>query len=285
MKVKKTNVLTKDEESEIVSLENRVLKNDNLNYRAFLSNEINFDKSLPCFYMYYEGDELIAFLTTFMPSSSEAEITAFTHPKYRKKGYFNSLLECAKETLAKAEINKVLFVVEPKSTSALEVMKAKKCTEIDRSEYKMSYLISEGELVHSECNLEFVKVDNNNKDIFEMIDEDAFPEEEPNEEFTNSIISSQNREAYIGYKDGEPVGCFNINYEEEDAFLYGIAVISKYRGQGFGKNIVKFALDKGLQKFDKVVLEVDSENPIAFNLYKKCGFTIDFQEDYYIYEF
>lgn len=285
MRIKKTNILTKEEESEIVSLENRVLKNDILEYRAFLSNEINFNKSLPCFYMYYEGDELIAFLTTFMPSSSEAEITAFTHPKYRKKGFFSSLLKCAEETLAKSGINKVLFVVEPKSISALEVIKAKKCIDIDRSEYKMSYSNSEGGFVHQESNLEFVKVDNSNRDIFKMINEDAFPEEEQNEEFTNSIISSQDREAYIGYKDGEPVGCFNINYEDEDAFLYGIAVISKYRGQGFGKNIVRFALDKGLQKFNKVVLEVDSENPIAFSLYKKCGFTIDFQEDYYVYEF
>ncbi len=28
-----------------------------------------------------------------------------------------------------------------------------------------------------------------------------------------------------------------------------------------------------------------TENPIAFNLYKKCGFQINFQVDYYRYEF
>lgn len=283
MRIKKTNVLTKEEETEIAALENRVLKNDNLEYRAFLYNEINFDKSIPCFYMCYEGNELAAFLTTFMPSSCEAEITAFTDAKYRNKGYFNSLLESAKETLTKAGISKILFVVEPRSSNALEVIRAKQCTEIERSEYKMS--CTNLSTNASECNLEFVKVDNNNKDIFKMIYADAFPEEEQNEEFTNVIISAEDREAYIGYKEDKPVGCFNINYEKEDAFLYGIAVMSKYRGQGFGKNIVEFALYKGLQKFDKVVLEVDSENPIAFSLYKKCGFTIDFQEDYYIYKF
>ncbi len=49
--------------------------------------------------------------------------------------------------------------------------------------------------------------------------------------------------------------------------------------------MVGFALNEGLKKPDKVVLDVDSENSTAFNLYKKCGFQIDFQVDYYRYEF
>jgi len=38
-----------------------------------------------------------------------------------------------------------------------------------------------------------------------------------------------------------------------------------------------------MKKADKVVLDVDSENPTAFYVYKKCGFGIDFQVDYYKY--
>jgi ribosomal protein S18 acetylase RimI-like enzyme len=42
-----------------------------------------------------------------------------------------------------------------------------------------------------------------------------------------------------------------------------------------------FALMRGLKKTQTVVLDVDSNNPAAFELYKQCGFKVDFQVDYY----
>lgn len=62
--------------AEILNLETVTFREDALENHTFLSNEINFDKTLQCFYMGYENDVLIAFLTTFMPISYEAEILA-----------------------------------------------------------------------------------------------------------------------------------------------------------------------------------------------------------------
>ena len=283
MRIEMTNKLTENQITEILNLETVSFGEDALENHAFLSNEINFDKTVQCFYMGYENDVLVAFLTTFIPTSYEGEILAVTHPEYRGRGYFKKLFQCAKETLLLKGINKVLLVVEPKSRSGVEVLKSFKYTRLEHSEYRMSYSGSKTLIEYP--NLKFFQVNNENKEIFAKITREAFPDLDDSSNFIDTVIHSENRKGYIAYKEGVPVGVFDFNYEEGRAFLYGVAIAIPYRGKGFGKQLVGFALNEGLKKSDKVVLDVDSENPIAFNLYKKCGFQIDFQVDYYRYEF
>lgn len=283
MKIETANRLTENQMTEILNLETVAFCEDALENHAFLSNEINFDNTLQCFYMGYENDVLVAFLTTFMPTSYEAEILAVTHPQYRGKGCFKKLFQSAKETLLLAGINKILMVVEPKSKRGVEVLKTFEGTKLERSEYRMSYNGSETLLEYPD--LHFYEVNNQNKEIFSEITRDAFPDLEESSNFIDTVISSKNRKGYVAYKEEIPVGVFDINYEEGDTFLYGVAIDTPYRGKGFGKQLVGFVLTEGLKKMDKVVLDVDSENPTAFNLYKKCGFEIDFQVDYYKCEF
>lgn len=279
MRIETTNGLTENQITEILNLETVAFREDNLENHAFLSNEINFDKALHCFYMGYENDELIAFLTTFMPTSYEAEILAVTHPDYREKGYFKKLFQSAKETLVLAGINKILLVVESKSKSGIAALKTFDCAKLEHSEYRMS--CNDSKVLPEYPDLQFFEVNNQNKEIFAEITQDAFTDLEESSNFIDTVISSENRKGYIAYKEGTPVGVFDFNYEEGDIFLYGVGIATSYRGKGFGKQLVGFALIEGLKKSDKVVLDVNSENPIAFNLYKKCGFQIDFQVDYY----
>lgn len=282
MRIEKTNRLTENQIAEIINLETIAFRTDNLENHAFLSNEINFDKTIPCFYMGYENDELIAFLTTFMPTSYETEISAVTHTEHRGKGCFKKLFQAAKGTLLLAGINKILLAIEPKSKSGVEVIKNFNGCNLERSEYRMSHNGFETLSEHSKLN--FFEVNKGNKEVFTEITLNIFSDLEENSNFIDSLIFSKNRRGYIAYKEEIPVGIFNLNYEEGSSFLYGVGIAASYRGKGLGKQLIEFALTEGLKKSGKVVLDVDSENPIAFNLYKKCGFKIDFQVDYYSYE-
>ena len=284
MKIKKCSALTDDEKNEILDLENIAFKEDKLENHAFLSNEINFDKNLECFYMAYDNNKLVGFLTTFIPTSNEAELLSVVHPEYRQKGCFNMLLEAAKETLLCAGVKNILFVIETKSKTGLKALKKFKGCKIDHSEYRMSYEKSDN--IPKYNDLSFSKVNYENKKIFSDITLEAFNDldEDENDGFIDTVIECEDREGYIAYNNDIPVGVFDYNYEEGDAFLYGVAIQSDYRGKGFGKQLIGFALEEGLKKRNKIVLDVDSNNPIAFNLYKKCGFKIDFQVDYYKYK-
>jgi ribosomal protein S18 acetylase RimI-like enzyme len=284
LKIKKCSALTDDEKNEILDLENIAFKEDKLENHAFLSNEINFDKNLECFYMAYDNNKLVGFLTTFIPTSNEAELLSVVHPEYRQKGCFNMLLEAAKETLLCAGVKNILFVIETKSKTGLKALKKFKGCKIDHSEYRMSYEKSDN--IPKYNDLSFSKVNYENKKIFSDITLEAFNDldEDENDGFIDTVIECEDREGYIAYNNDIPVGVFDYNYEEGDAFLYGVAIQSDYRGKGFGKQLIGFALEEGLKKRNKIVLDVDSNNPIAFNLYKKCGFKIDFQVDYYKYK-
>jgi len=93
MRIEMPNKLTENQITEILNLETVSFGEDVLENHDFLSNEINFDKTVQCFYMGYVTDMLVAFLTTFIPTSYEGEILAVTHPEYRGRGYLKKLHE------------------------------------------------------------------------------------------------------------------------------------------------------------------------------------------------
>ncbi|MEG2935788.1 MAG: GNAT family N-acetyltransferase [Clostridium sp.] len=276
------SILSKEEIDDIQSLENRCNVVEGLKNKAYLSNEINFNKELPCFYMAYDHGKIKAFLTTFMPTSEVAEIIAFTAPKERKNGYFKGLFLIAKEIMLKAGVKKVLFQLEPNGTAALKAIESFKPNELERSEYTMSC----SEIVNNNISsdLEFKMLKFENKDLYIKLNNEIFEDVGDNENLVNAILNSDVRIAYIAYWNKEPVGIFNLAYEEEMAYCYGVGIIKKYRGKGFGKQLMAFALEEGLKHTKKIVLDVDSWNPAAYNLYLKCGFGVDFQVDYYLYD-
>ena len=58
----------------------------------------------------------------------------------------------------------------------------------------------------------------------------------------------------------------------------------KYKDVWFSydnKNFVLKGVNLTFEKGKKAILDVDSDNMPAYNLYKKLGFKIDFQADYY----
>jgi len=279
LEIKKCSVLTESEKKEILELENMAFKDEKLENHAFLSNEINFDKNLECFYMAYDNKKLIGFLTTFIPTSNEAEVLAVVHPEYRQKGCFNMLFQAAKEILLCAGIKNILLVIEAKSKSGLKALKKFEGCKLEHSEYRMFY--EKFDNIPEYNDLSFSEVNSENKKIFSDITLDAFNDLDENDSFIDTVIECKDRDGYIAYNNNIPVGVFDYNYEDNDAFLYGVAIKSDYRGKGFGKQLIGFALYEGLKKRNKIVLDVDSNNPIAFNLYKKCGFKVDFQVDYY----
>ena len=54
-----------------------------------------------------------------------------------------------------------------------------------------------------------------------------------------------------------------------------MVVKKNYRGEGYGKAILQYVLSIAKEKgYSEIVLGVDCDNTVAFNLYKKLGFNI-----------
>lgn len=68
-----------------------------------------------------------------------------------------------------------------------------------------------------------------------------------------------------------------MNYTKDGVFLYGLGIRECFQRKGYGEEFLNFALEKG----EKAILDVDSDNMPVYYLYKKLGFKIEFQADYY----
>lgn len=67
------------------------------------------------------------------------------------------------------------------------------------------------------------------------------------------------------------VGYGLIRFEDNIAYLSG-ALGYSVRGNGFGKQIFSFLIDRALEKGCAIELEVLESNTVAHSLYKKLGF-------------
>ncbi|WMJ24144.1 GNAT family N-acetyltransferase [Paludicola sp. MB14-C6] len=280
MKIIETNILDAMQIHDITILIKDCFAYDGLQNEAFLSNEINFNQNLACFYLGYEDSKLVAFLTTFMPQSHEAEIIAYTHPAYRRQGRFNQLYQTAVSVLLPAGITQVLFVVEPVSKTGEQVLQKKEGITFERSEYRMQH--TDKTKIPSHSNLLLMNVSTMNQEECIKLTREIFDmSEEENQNFIQNAMDSKDRAIYLTYYKNEPMGTFNIHYEANHAFLYGLGIKPCMQGKGFGKQLLGLALETAYQKKKRVVLDVDSNNPPAYELYRKSGFVTSFQVDYY----
>ena len=124
MTIEKYTELSEEQKSEIAAIEEVCYAKEGLSNRAFLSNELNVDRTIPSFYLGYKDGELVAFLTTFIPEHGEAEVVAFTRPDMRRRGLFRELFNSARGEMKARGIGRMIFAIEPKSLSGAAALKS-----------------------------------------------------------------------------------------------------------------------------------------------------------------
>lgn len=88
--------------------------------------------------------------------------------------------------------------------------------------------------------------------------------------YLNSLINNDVGEVIYNPDNNEIIGYVFVHNKKDKGFIFNLIVKPKYRGQGFGKILIKDAINK----FGGIDLTVKKKNDIAVNLYKKNGFKI-----------
>lgn len=80
-----------------------------------------------------------------------------------------------------------------------------------------------------------------------------------------------------------PIGYAHIDYDE-DKYWFGICILEKYHGKGFGKQMIEYIINnEKIKKITNIYLTVDKINKVAINLYQKYNFfIIEEKENYYL---
>ena len=283
MYIFETAVLTPRQTEQVRALEQAACAPEALENGAWLSNELNFDRALPCFYLAWPQDAPgpedapAAFLTLFLPTREQAEVVAFTHPAHRRRGYFKALCARAAARCRAAGIPEFLFAVEPRSAGGRAVLETTPGCVWSHSEYRMEYT---GPAPVPAGRLALQRVDADGAEPYRLFLENDMGEADV-DNYVAASVENPERAAYLAMLDGAPVGMFHINLGEHPgrAFLYGVGISPGRRGQGLGLMLLALAEARAMR--DGVVLDVDSGNAPAYHIYQKLGFCVTFQVDYF----
>lgn len=281
--IKKFNKLNNHITEEIREIERVCKEYDKLNGDLFLDTSLNFNQEIEGNILLYEDKQLVSLIIMFIPTSEEAELSAYTLPEYRQRGYFKRLLTEAIEEIKKYKIRDLIFVCEPQSKDGIEAIKRLK-VELDFTEYFLRLKnYSENRELSKNRLLKLYKAEPEDKENLISLSQDIF--EDSYEDAKNIITRSfeaDNRLQYIAKLDEVLVGMGAVSFENEEASISGLGISPQYQGKGFGQDLLNLILSELKRDgTENITIEVDSNNEVAFNLYKICGFEVVASFNYY----
>ena len=259
-------------------------ENDKLKRLPVLEEGDNYYPELKSYYCFYQKEVLISTLILYQPFPDEAEISAYTLPSHRRQGYFKSLYKKAVKELKKFDISIAVLVVENKSITGKACAEAFRAM-AGRSDYLMSYDIKSDRDYKEGVpeNFTVEKLTGNNlmegievfREIFEW-------EQDTVQEMLELSLEDSNTQTFLLRSKGKAIGILSLHLGSKDASVYGFGIRKRYRGEGYGKAFLVWAVseikDRGREK---VLLQVESESKEALQLYKTFGFSIVEQYDYH----
>lgn len=85
------------------------------------------------------------------------------------------------------------------------------------------------------------------------------------------IINSTYDDVFGYYVNNELVGFIHINKMYENIDIVNVVVSKEFRNKGIGSKLIEYVFNV-YDDVSSVMLEVNENNVIAYNLYKKLGF-------------
>lgn len=269
--------LSKKQIEDIKNLEILCKEKENLQGSIFLSNDLNYDREFPCFFLLYQDNILISFLSLFLPTKEEAEVYAYTHPDFRQLGAFNSLLEDACKLLQDFSIPSILFVTEPNGKAARETLNT-----LETNFLYSEYLLSLKNPIEGDYEGTLLPASIKDLDTLSKLHSQIFNSDTTNSfSFLESSFQAPNIISFKYMLEDKLIGLCHATIEESFVSIFGVGISPDFQDHHYGKAMM-LQLIKKLNRYQKpITLEVNSENKKAFHLYEGLGFVITSQFDYY----
>ncbi len=290
MNILELHELNKQQKAEIENLVRECLELEGLERTIYLDNDINFYVDLNSFYLLYDKGRLVSVLTVLQPLEEEAEITAYTLPAERKKGYFKALFQRAEEELLSFGISRILFVAEPKSVSGISALKALDAVYY-KSEYLLAYPFPEASINNTmyfsapdfQPLFELIEITRERQEEAAVLGSEIFcTDVEETQDVIEIAMNSEFMKCYGAYLENKLIGICSISYGTTQASIFGFGIAPGCQGRGYGRRLLKQVMNMLRNKGTEVItLHVGSENARAYSLYTSVGFKIQTQYDYY----
>jgi ribosomal protein S18 acetylase RimI-like enzyme len=231
-------------------------------------------------FLLYDDKELVSLLTMFVPTDEEAEIIAMTRPSKRHNGYFNVLLKDAGEEIKRRNIKSILFVCDARSEDGNAVILQKGAV-YEYSEYLMRFTGIVNKSCKNRENIQIAEAKKEDKNILTQINHDAFNMDyDVSSEIINEFFNSSRRNLYSIKLKNKILGMIGVYDEPSRKYIYGFCIDPEYQKQGIGKYVLQKIVDKLKTGKKEIVLEVQTNNRHALQVYESAGFSIEAEFKY-----
>lgn len=216
--------------------------------------------------LYTEEGALAAALALIFLDDGFAECSAFTHPDFRRRGFFRCLLHAATEEYEDCDI---LFAVLESCADTMAVLAALGA-EPESREYQMELELEpegtlENETYPGRPHLHISQAP------APLSGEDATASP------TTSWLLYEEEKTAVGQ-------CLITPVSPSCACLHHLEITAALRCQGYGSAFLSLLLPRlAASGFRKIILQVSGDNPAALALYKKTGFRLTETLSYYCY--
>ncbi len=282
MHIEKYITLPAEKVNEIKRLEKACMPKEN--YRTMIfETTLNFSKELPAFYLAYHDEKLVGVVNLFAPQNHEVELMAYVHPEYRMQNVFKQLIN---EVLAELEkypsVKNVLLTYDEVSNEAKQVLMHWGLNPTF-TEYEMILQDPAQILQDESCGLTVKPITRKDEEVSLALSVQAFGGDiDSAKNYLQTSMQVTEKTIYGAFVEDfmhvpKQVGMCVLTKEEGTTYLSGVVVDERERGNGYGKQMLQQVL-YGLQ--GSCTLEVNSENAVAFPLYKKLGFVVTTQTNY-----
>jgi GNAT superfamily N-acetyltransferase len=271
MKIVKFNRLTPQLKQEIEILVSIVNKHDGTRASMKLDNSIQYYPEMDNLYLGYEGDTLVSAIKCFSILPATIELSGYTHPEYRGKGFFKQLLIQVYHEARAYGYEDVWHIIDTGSEIGIE-WTLRKGLAYQKTEVVMSLVNyssnkgPQGLFLKQFEDIELPVLIQLHEELFKL--KRIFAEK-----YLNKVMNFKDKFFYALMDREHILGIGGIYYENEKAILYGIGIRERFRGNGYSKVLIDALIEEARNKgYCKIELEVDQDNQVAYRLYKNIGF-------------
>jgi ribosomal protein S18 acetylase RimI-like enzyme len=232
-------------------------------------------------FLCYADGQLVGYLALYSFNQSEAEVSAMTHPAYRRRGIFRQLLAAASAEVRARGIPALLFICERTSTAGVACMQAI-AAQYEFSEYKMQWQEPfTPDNVASELQLRPARPED--MAVLVRMEETCFGiAAEVAQRWLVHDIADPHRKVLLASLGPVKIGKISIMANGVETYISAFCIWPEYRRRGYGKIILARTLEQLLaERHPNIVLEVACDNAHALALYEQCGFRPVTIYDYY----
>ncbi|QZO76145.1 GNAT family N-acetyltransferase [Helcococcus kunzii] len=255
MNILSTTILTETQKNEVIDLISTCQDFDGTHSDIYLSNEYNFDKDMPAFFLAYKQNQLVGFLSNYADEIDDAEISLIVHPNFRRRGIASELIKIfekeinyLKNIYFKTEYN---FIKSNRGLLDKWNLKIDEDKDIilerDREKYEIEknplWEVKKASLQDVDAIAEF-----QSKSFDMPIDVSLRYAKEP--------IVGENKDVYILKENGKVIASCSVDYSYNSNYLFGFATLEEKKRKRSRKLFNK----KYHQLFDRYQQRTISDN-------------------------